>query len=406
MWTRILLASIPLLAGQASAQTRSEQPGPIQLGGVRSAAPRPMQQLGGTRASVPFTRMGPTARTIGDGNTQPQYRPIRDQYRPTHRTDYQPIHRSRGTLTSEPSTPGNVSQPRDTRHPRERFVDRIREVRGRGGPFTDFDDFDRNGGFHVIRRPRTGVITTGSGLSVNGSFEDDNFRLGFHIGGPLVHFPGDGCRDGHHHHDHGQKVVGYPWGFAYPWGYSGGSYYGYGYDTVYGSYAAYDPALYHAPVQLPPAPVTIDTPPATEKERGDTLLEAGAFKQAITAYKAHLNDNPGDAGAMRSLGMALIADSQLQDGVAMVAMAYKADPALASEPVQGALLSGAGGVRAMVERVSVFANRVKLPSAWLTLAALMQAEGRNQLAGRMIDRARQAGLEAGLAAQMQAALKS
>ena len=60
MWTRIFLATIPLLAGQALAQTKSEQPAPIrQLGGVRSAAPRPMQQLGGTKAAIPFTRMGP-----------------------------------------------------------------------------------------------------------------------------------------------------------------------------------------------------------------------------------------------------------------------------------------------------------------------------------------------------------
>ncbi len=424
MWTRILLAAIPLLGADAIAQTQSERgrpavqpqrvqpanvraqaprtksqaPRPTNLGGVKSQAPRPIKQLGGTkvpfqrpiglggtRQQVGFQRSGPTSRTIGDGpRPGPVYRPIDDQYNKS--------------IFELPSAPRDVDRPRTRRDPGDVFRDRVDDFRrGRG-------DRRHDGRPIIFHDPRIGVITSGSGLTVNGSFEDDNFRLRFHLGSPFIL---DDYRHGRRRHDHHHPHHGNV--FAFPaWGYYGGTYYDWNaYDTVYGSYAAYDPSLYYAPIQPQvPSPVTIPTTPATDLERADALLAAGVPEQAIAAYKAHLNDNPGDAYAMRGLGLALIADAQFQDGVAMVAMAYKTDPALAADPIPAELFGTSAALRTMVERVSIFSNRSRLPSAWLTLAALMQAEGRTQLAVRMIERARQAGLEAGLAQQMQAALGS
>lgn len=404
MWTRTLIAAATLLAGQiageALGQSKSEQPRPVRLGGVKAGFPQPSRQLGGTKVpfqrpmkiggvkqQVGFQRSGPTSRTIGDGpRPGPVYRPIDNQYNKT--------------IFELPSAPRDIDRPRDSRHPRDVFFDRVDDFRrGRGGG----DGRGHHDGRPIIfHDPRVGVITSGSGLSVNGSFEDDNFRLGFHLGSPFIFDDHKHRRRHRHHHDHGPI-------FSFPsYGYFGGSYYDWNaYDTMYGSYAAYDPNLYYAPITPPvPEPVNIPVPPATEKERADSLLAAGAPDLAVAAYKAHLNANPGDAAAMRGLGLALIADAQLQDGVAMVALAYKTDPALAADPIQDGLFGSDRELRSMVERVSIFSNRSKLPSAWLTLAALMQAEGRTQLAARMVDRARQAGLEAGLAQQMQAALGS
>jgi len=61
--------------------------------------------------------------------------------------------------------------------------------------------------------------------------------------------------------------------------------------------------------------------------------------------------------------------------------------------------------RKNLQRMSVYANRTQASSAWLALAVMMQAEGRNDQAKVMLDRARNAGLERAVADRMMAALQ-
>ncbi|HYE03008.1 MAG TPA: hypothetical protein VD963_07210, partial [Phycisphaerales bacterium] len=81
-------------------------------------------------------------------------------------------------------------------------------------------------------------------------------------------------------------------------------------------------------------------------------------------------------------------------------------PSLAWTPVDPlALPGGAAGMRRRVESAVGHANRVKSASAWLTVATLMQSEGRDALAAKMLDRARAAGLSVPVYREMSQALR-
>lgn len=236
----------------------------------------------------------------------------------------------------------------------------------------------------------------GSGLFVNGSFGGDQSRLHIHIGGPdLVHF--------HHHHDHSIFAVA-PF-FAGPWYNSG-----YGYSDPYGSgygYYPMDPSMYGAPPMALPSqpPVTEHVTPSTQKELGATYLAAGDPRAAVSVLRTWARDHSTDAEAMRLLGLALVEAGEVQEGVSTISLAYHTDPALAASPIPAAVFVDAARAREDVRHASVYANRVNSGSAWLAVAVLMQAEGREVTARSMVERAKRAGLEPEIAETMLASLR-
>lgn len=157
---------------------------------------------------------------------------------------------------------------------------------------------------------------------------------------------------------------------------------------------------------VPPAAVPPAEPeqPLTARDLGDLLLHWDEPDRAIIAYHEHLAEHPGDTQTMRMLGMALIDTGRVQEGVAMIALAHERDPNLAYSSIPGDVFGTSVDLRRNLNRVSVYANRVNTPSAWLVLSVLMHAEGRTRPAAAMLDRAEQAGLPMELAGPMRDAV--
>lgn len=251
----------------------------------------------------------------------------------------------------------------------------------------------------------------GSGVHVDGRFADDDFRLQFHLGSDLgAHNrwwddKGDRRRgnwrdDGHdwwrRHHTHRNVIRPHYYGYNY------GSY---GIGWPYGSYDPYldrQPVYYYQPPPREPAP---PADPPTARELGDFALSVGEPEAALEAYRKHLDESPEDAEVMRRLGVAMMDARNVRDGVAMIALAYRTDPRLAARPLpQGLFGDSAGDLRTLVNRASIYANTTGIASAWLAMTVLTQAEGRTDVATRMVERARDAGLDPELADKFVAAL--
>jgi hypothetical protein len=377
-------AEAQLRPSRLEQQARDERSGVVPMPGARpgvpARVPQPNRSLGGVPSQaprkidlIPFTRQGPTRRTMGQPN-------------PTLHNDF-------GQPLVQPISPGELV----------------------GGPIAPEPPrvivLPPGSGFIVTRDPfqRPFLVTDGTFLNVgrgffdsstvniSGGFDDGNFSLRFNVGGGAL-----------------VPIAGYmsPRGYSvrhrssFPMSYScAGGVCGYSDTLVHGVMSGYDPTMTSQPAAAPQPMDSEEAEPVSERERGDLLLRAGRAKDAIAAFQSHLRAQPNDADAMRGLGLAMIVASQFKDGVSMVSLAYKTDPTLASDPISVEAFGSRGELRRILERVSLYANRSRIPAAWLTLAALMQTEGRTELAIKMIDRGREAGLEPEIAAQMAAALK-
>ena len=155
----------------------------------------------------------------------------------------------------------------------------------------------------------------------------------------------------------------------------------------------------------PPEPEAEPAPPLTSLEIAEELMRLGEFDAAIAAYRDHLADNPEDADGVRALGIALFLTNQQDAGSAMIRMAYGRDPSLSGRPLTQALFGSSqrrmrNAANAAVRR----AHRLDTASAWLTVTVLMQAEGRERVAGQMLERAVYQYLEPELATELRAAL--
>lgn len=348
--------------------------------GVPSAAPRPISGLGGVPAQG-----GVPAATPG--------------FRPSTSSGFTPMRV--GPFPGVINTPGTPTQlPSNTpSHPGG--GDRGRSGPGRGGSGNGIpgavgaDVGGAHGESDVIIIPRTA-----SGLNFNAAFHGDRLKLGLHLG------LNDNCFvvPGHHHHDHFPFFSGF-----YPWWYAAGAYdlyngwYNYGYPTVQGTYA--DISTAQQPQAPAPAAPSEAAHPVTEREVGDLYLRSGESRSAATSYRAYLKKNPQDGMVMRSLGMALFESGQTKEAVATIAMAYRVEPSLAENPFPADVLAGgAEEVRTNIRKASVYANKTKGAAEWLTVAVLMQAEGRDDLARTMLDRASAAGLDPALALRLRQAL--
>ncbi|MFN0132867.1 MAG: tetratricopeptide repeat protein [Phycisphaerales bacterium] len=318
---------------------------------------RPMQSLGGVRPGIPQNHLGPHNRypqTIG----QPS---IRGNSRVISPTIFPPSIR-RSTVQPTIAFPTNTTRPAFERP----LVPQV---------------FDPSGD------PGSRIVTIpGSGLSIDGSYADDRFRLGFHIGSNAGLFVSPYARHT------------YPYFIGSGWCNS----YDYSTPVIQGFYTsmAADPGLRQAVT-----PLAVPSVPLTRAERGDAALRAGDARLAISEYAAHLKEQPDDTMAMRSMGLALLDDARIDDAIAVISQAYRADPSLADQPVRkDAFVKGAKRLRDNLLRLSGHANKINTGASWHALAVLMQAEGRNENAGAMVKRAKKLGFDQAVVARMESAL--
>lgn len=200
------------------------------------------------------------------------------------------------------------------------------------------------------------------------------------------------------------------WGhFNNGWYYPGvgagyGSYFSDGwYPSTYG----YEPGYYVDPFIAPPAPESVVDPEAnlTVPERGALRLQRGKTESAIALLRSYTESNPADDDAARTLALALLDARRTKEGIAVMALVYERNPRLAWSPLAPDVVGPSQDLRALLVRVVEYGHRTNTASAWLTAAILMQGEGREAPALKMLDRADALGLDADLSRSMRQALK-
>lgn len=158
-----------------------------------------------------------------------------------------------------------------------------------------------------------------------------------------------------------------------------------------------------------PAPATeAELAGTTERELGDTYMKLGDLDSAVRVYSTHVSRHPGDVQALRSLGFALVERGDTRSGVEQVERAYRIDPTLATRLFDRELLRNPENLGAVLDRATSLATQLdKEPGAagaWLAVAVMMQADGRQEPARTALDRAKEAGLSTRILESMQAAL--
>ncbi|MCC7388715.1 MAG: tetratricopeptide repeat protein [Phycisphaerales bacterium] len=251
----------------------------------------------------------------------------------------------------------------------------------------------------VVGGPR---VVTGSGLQVNGDYDGDKLDLHLHLG------TGAGLiDDGRWYPPRGYAGRGYYYynGRLY---YSGGGYYspgGYYYRPRYYYYSdepvdgvlteRVDYTLRSPQTAQAPSEAVAPAPELTALEKAGLFMAADDLERAVRYYREHLDEDPEDVSAMRAMGVAMVEAGRVEDGVAVIAMAYRTDPLLARTALDlGAM--GLDGRRydSLLSRVLSFANKIDSGSAHLAGAVLLQADGKVAGANRVLDRAERAGLGA------------
>lgn len=252
-------------------------------------------------------------------------------------------------------------------------------------------------GGHTIPGYTPVYISEGSGLTVNARYESDRWRLGIHLGSPIAYTRpirrsecfGYGCARSSCYDPCGGRAI----------------------DGMYYAYASWNAPDWSSPSPpTPPAPPAAAPPamidPPTILEQARAAMREGGFDEAVTLYRAHLATFADDVATMRELGVALIRDGRPADGIAVNYLAYKTDPTLARTPLKLDYMGDrvSTQLRRLVNTCVTVANRDRTAQAWLAVAIFMQAEGRDEPALNMIERARGMGLDPIIADAMAAEL--
>ncbi len=142
----------------------------------------------------------------------------------------------------------------------------------------------------------------------------------------------------------------------------------------------------------------------TDFEKAGNRLYDGKPEQAIVLLRGYVDSHPDEPDAARGLALALIDARRTKEGVELMADVYAKHPTLAADPLPDDAVGPEYELRDLVVRTVEHAHSAKSASAWLTVAVLMQAQGRVDQALKMIDRADSAGLAADVSAAMRSAL--
>ena len=146
--------------------------------------------------------------------------------------------------------------------------------------------------------------------------------------------------------------------------------------------------------------------PLDTLERARWHLAQGRPGEAIDEYRMHLHaaDAPQQAEARREFGVALLENGGLEEGVSVIASAYRLHPELADGPLVPAVLGRNAEDRLadLIIEVGRLANRTGNPDAWLTAAVLIAAQDRPHRAITPLERAEASGLDPTLADRLRA----
>lgn len=229
-----------------------------------------------------------------------------------------------------------------------------------------------------------------SGFRLDGEYVDDNLRVRLHLGSDLHRLRRSNCP-------------------SY-WRTTSGVYFtGYGYSTYGWPYSYRPPVVGQPPIPYattPTAQTAAQPEPVTAIESARWSMMIGAYEDAAKAYREHLVDEPDDALAVRELGMVLMETKRVTEGVAVIALAYDMDPSLAAKAIEEVMFpGGARDLRHAVTRAVTFGHKTKSGAAWLTVAMLMQGQGRNDRALEMLERAELVGLNPDIVEAMKRELR-
>lgn len=262
-----------------------------------------------------------------------------------------------------------------------------------------------------------------SGLGVHGRYDDDRWQLRVHLGTGYGNYY--------------SSRYGYSNRYGEPYWYSGyagcypyrryvtpyyGTRYLYGYDPYYYGTRTYygsapieypgdqaDPRVAIPRYQPQQAPEPEVAEPEDDLGKARWNLQRRQAGAAIRAYRDYLDEHSDDAQATRELGLALMDSGELADAVAVLRLAYDTDPqGLADEPIDPIEVLGPDGVQRlgrMMRRMSIYANKTESASSWLAVEVLMQGQGRDRLALKMVVRAVGEGLGDEIAQPLSDALR-
>lgn len=145
--------------------------------------------------------------------------------------------------------------------------------------------------------------------------------------------------------------------------------------------------------------------PPTPYESAIIAFRDGKPANAIPFLREHLKTNAEDAEAMRLLALAQISGGKAPDGVAMMRAAYMLDPTLATRKLAYTdLCFSSSAFRDTFTRAMSYANNAKSGSAYLSVAVLAQAEGRDAIVQQMVEKAVKSGLQREISDAMFASL--
>jgi hypothetical protein len=283
---------------------------------------------------------------------------------------------------------------------------------GSGGPGHDDHDDDHHDGYKDDHHD-------------DHHYDDDDIDINFYFsssycpnGWWYLHgdYNGDGYRD-YVCTNGSYSVYWYGWSGSY-WGCSPwyGWYYGsyswwnlYPYTdryrgVVYGEYdnLTDDPSYAYSDQ---PQEIYEEPMPLSAVEVARLEMSIGNPENAVDAFRAHLNEYPSDWIAVRELGIAKLQVGDRGDGIALISYAYMMEPSLSSYAVPVELFGNSDDyLRDILIDTVGWGHRNPSASAWLSVAVLMQAEGRDQPALRMIERAAEYGLDSSVESEMRAVL--
>lgn len=137
----------------------------------------------------------------------------------------------------------------------------------------------------------------------------------------------------------------------------------------------------------------------SQRDRGEAELlrlpRMQVVEEAVGAYGMHLSKHPEDWFAMREMAVALLELGRVQDAQDLIHVTYLKEPELGIFPISS-LLYGEyfeDTIKKLVIRAVQHTNRKPSAEGWLMVGVLMQAQGRVERAGEMIDRAEGLGLD-------------
>ncbi|MBL4809970.1 MAG: hypothetical protein JKY43_07950, partial [Phycisphaerales bacterium] len=129
-------------------------------------------------------------------------------------------------------------------------------------------------------------------------------------------------------------------------------------------------------------------------DRVNRKYRESVVEAAIGAYGLHLQEFPEDWMVVREMAVALLEGRRVADAGKLMYEAYVQDPELGIMPVNGLILGESKELMMkLVVRAVRAAHREPSAQGWLLVAVLMQAQGRVELAGEMLDRADELGLD-------------